>query len=171
MTEPVFQYRIPTTADAPPAIVDRQRMFSSLTPEQMAERIGIYCEEASHEGQPWLIGSMALSPEVKAQTGRDYWTVIPKFIIGTGQQLSAPGVQAQTMIGDRRIPTDDDGLPILAGEDYSQARTRYRMGCARCGRTLTTRQETLQKVAVRLQADGLREVTLSFLAAAVHRLA
>ena len=158
-------------AEAPAVLVERQRSFSSLTPEQMAERIGVYCEESSHDGEPWLIGSLALSPEMKAQTGRDYWTVIPKFTVGTGRQLTVAGVQAQTMIGDRRIPTDDDGLPILAGEDYSQARTRYRMGCARCGRTLTTRQETLQGVAPKFREAGLREVSLSVLAAAIRRLA
>lgn len=171
MTEAMFRYRIPTMAEAPAVLVERQRSFSSLTPEQMAERIGIYCEEASHEGDPWLIGSLAVAPEVWAQTGRDYWTVIPKFIIGTGLQLAVPGVQAQTMIGDRRIPTDDDGLPILAGLDYSQARTRYRMECARCGLTVTTRQETLQGVAPKFREAGLREVSLSVLAAAIRRLA
>ena len=171
MTESVFQYRIPTMAEVPASIMERQRAFSSLTPEQMAERIGIYCEESSHDGEPWLIGSLALSPEMKAQTGRDYWTVIPKFTVGTGRQLTVAGVQAQTMIGDRRMPTDDDGLPILAGEDYSRARTRYRMECARCGLTVTARHETLQKVAARLQTAGLREATLGVLAAAIRRLA
>ncbi|EZP37913.1 hypothetical protein BW36_01387 [Micrococcus luteus] len=171
MADPAYPYRFPTLSDAPRRLVDAQRTFFSLAPEDMAERIGVYCEESSHAGDPWPIGSLALSPEVRERTGRDWWTLLATFAVGTGQRLDIAGNQAQLLVGDRRVPTDDWGNPDLTHGSYADSRSRYRMECGRCGLALTARQETLQRVAEKIHAAGLREVTLGVLAASVHRVA
>lgn len=187
MTEAPYPYRFPTLADAPSRLVDVQRSFTHLEPAELAGVIGVYCEEPSHEGDPWPIGMLDRSHEVRRQMGRDYWGARGTYPVGTGHLLRVAGVQEQLVDGRRRLETDDDGLPVRVRVDdsrtdeygaplaelvdVSRARTRYRLQCARCGLAVTVRQETLQRVAEQLHAAGVRDVTLSLLSKAVQRLA
>lgn len=168
MSERKWNYLFGTASEAPPEV---RWSTSGVDVDQLRFFIGIYCGQESHIREPWLIGSFCVSREVLEERGEIWWGLRKDFPTGDGSLLRVGGQQSQLIAGSERVPTDNDGLPILSTEAHRQGRGRERLQCRRCGLTVTLRSETVQKIAARLFQAGMREVTLSQLQEGAARLA
>lgn len=153
-----------------------------------APRVGVYCP---HDPDPWLLGSLAHDAGLSERSGTPYWSWDLDYLTGDGYLIrlgrQAHGPTDTQFIVDNK-PRDRDaekremkraietGLgtdEALARRNYAEANTRARVtmrcGAQGCGISRTFRMERLHEIASKLWSVGIREISLSSLAARVDR--
>lgn len=161
-----WAYKIPTLNDAPQGLFSWDSSKPLISEEMDMPRIGVYCEESSHEGNPWFIASFVLNWKFHEQTGEIRWTVSDKYRTGTGHLLQLANIEMQLLTGDELKPVVE-----MTDDERATARGRWAFECKTCGLRQTFRNETFQRAALALWQAGIREISLTGLQFAVKRFA
>lgn len=131
--------------------------------------LGLYCEESSHEGAPWFIGSFIPNYAFLEATGELKWTVSDKYPLGDGDVINLAGVRQQLLVDDKPMPLDRWGLPITTGRAQTEGRGRWTFECKTCERRNNYKTESFQKAVAALLQAGIREISLDGLESMVKR--
>lgn len=120
-------------------------------------KIFIYCDDPSHPNR-----RVAVINYVSIGEGR--WT--ERF---TSTAVQGNGGTGVTLVNDARIPRGaliNDPEGVFRGKDV---RSRYQPECRKCRRPVTAREENLFAVLNAFAAAGVRDFSLSVLAASLQR--
>lgn len=159
-----WAYKIPTLNDAPKRLFDWD---SSIRSDGSADlRLGVYCEEPSHDGKPWFIASFAPSYQYLEASGELVWALSADYPTGSGHVLRLAHAQHQLLVDDQPMPVDSRGIPTTSERAHESSRSRWALGCKECGLKYAYKSETLQPVIAALLRAGWREISLSGLESA-----
>ena len=101
----------------------------------MPHRIEIYCDDSSHEDRRWFVNAFAAPG----------FTAPYKWRVGAARPHAFKGIR----IAEQRLP----------------GRTRYKLPCDLCGRSVVVRAERMHPVLDKLAEGGVSEISLTGLAA------
>lgn len=161
-----WTYRIPTLKDAP----ERLQGKAMYTESEEEPRLGLYCEEESHHGEPWFICSFTPNyPHLEA-TGDLSWMPSNDYRAGSGHLLRVAQVMQQLIVDDGPAPVDSNGIPMVDAAGSQRGRGRWPFECGKCGLRRTWRAESFQSAVQGLVRAGIKEITLTGLISAVDRL-
>lgn len=138
-------------------------------PADDENRLGLFCEEASHAGKPWFICSFMPNYEYLEYSGKLQWTVSNMYPTGNGDLISLASVRQQLLVDDKPMPLDRWGLPITTGRAQTEGRGRWTFECKTCERRNNYKTESFQKAVAALLQAGIREISLDGLESMVKR--
>lgn len=143
-----WTYKIPDTQSAP----GHKGSVTSMDDVEAKLYLGLYCEEPSHEGRPWFVGSFHPSYDVYRLTGKISWTFSADYPTGEGCLIRLTSKVPQMHM------------------DESGQRGRWAFECQECGYRVVYKSETFQTAAGALSVAGFREISLTGLNSAISRL-
>ena len=169
MTDGAWEYKFHRASDLPERLT-RLGLTVDEHPEGAPLMIGVYCEEGSHEGDPWLVGAFDLALAGLAAIPEARWNFLPRYPLGGNASVRLENAIDQNVFGSRQLPHERDAL--FNDPDFlrEEVRLRFVLKCGLCGMSVILRRETLVQVGALLENAGLREVSLRLLAGAVQRL-
>lgn len=155
-----WTFRLPTRSDVPRNLVRNMRVVYSAADIQDLATVSVFCEEESHEGDPWLLGTFAPSEELLDQ-GRLHWYLHPDYPTGDGHMIRVNDTELRvSLVANSVVDT-----AILRGaakvEALDNLRTRYSLACELCGLKRTAKSSTVQGTVTRLHVVRMREVSLA----------
>ncbi|WP_146956137.1 hypothetical protein [Glutamicibacter soli] len=159
-------YKIPRLMDAPEALRGKSRYSEDM----QLPRIGLYCEDESHAGAPWLICSFVPNYAHLEQSGDKRWTVSDKYRTGTGDLLHLSYVQQQLISDDLEPAPQDANGRLFTGEKWQQGYGRWNLGCKSCGNSLTMKSDSFQSALFALFSAGVMEISIDGLRSMNDRL-
>lgn len=160
-----WAYKIPTLKDAPAGLIDKA-LYSEAAD---APRIGLYCEESSHEGKPWFICSFIPNYAYVEAGGEFRWTPSNNYRTGTGDLLRIAYVNQQLLSDDNELAPVDAAGNTFTGGKWQQGRGRWNFECKACSNKVTLRSESFQTAVSALATAGIVEVSLDGLRMMVSR--
>ncbi|WP_354145975.1 hypothetical protein [Arthrobacter sp. 754] len=159
-----WTYKIPTLDEAPKRLFDWDSPIRTDGSPEL--RLGVFCEESSHEGEPWFIASFVPNYPWMESTGELVWAVSPDYPTGSGHALRVAGAHQQLLVEDKPVSVDGAGIPITNHSAHQASRSRWPLECKACGLRYTYKSESLQPVIAVLLRAGWREISLSGLESA-----
>lgn len=163
-----WAYKIPTLNEAPKNLLVGSRAL--YTEDMDRPRLGLFCEEPSHEGQPWFICSFIPNYAYLEASGELVWTTSNNYRTGSGDLLRVAYLVQQLISEDNKLaPYNANGIPIV-GEKWNTGRGRWDFECKSCGNKATLRTESFQKAVPALLKAGIMEISLTGLRSMISRV-
>lgn len=160
-------YKIQTLKDAPKELFDLDAYGSRIRSEELdILRLGIFCEESSHQNDPWFIASFVPNYRATEQSDHVVWTVSNDYKTGTGHLIRLAYVEQQLLAGDTPKHTSE-----MTADELATARSRWTFECKKCGLRQSFRNETFQAAVTAIMQAGIREISITGLQFAVKRFA
>jgi hypothetical protein len=163
-----YPYRIKSVSELPQRIGESRAVYA-LDPD--IPRISIYCEQASHKGNPWFVASFTRTDTANGPN----WAESAHYPTGDGYCFAIRSTTHQMVGTERAIdPRDLDPMDPSYWDAMAEAtrkqygpdfRVRYPLECPLCDLRHVARSDSMQKPLEKLFAGGLLEVTLSSVAA------
>ena len=169
MTE--WPFRIATRSDVPRKLVENMRVQYTSVDIQNLATVSIFCEEESHSGDPWLIGTFSPLEEMLGK-GRLYWAFRSDYPTGDGYMIPVgEGESKVSLLHERVVDWESLSLPERTHLMYDEPepRARYKLACGLCSLAATRKEHGLNEAITQLYSEGFREVPLSFLIGAMKR--
>lgn len=160
-----WTYKLATRLDIPERV--KGPVYGG--PKEDDLRLGLYCEESSHDGEPWFICSFAPNYAHLEATGELQWTVWDRYPTGNGDLVKLASINQQLLVDDKPVPTDRWGTPKTEGRALTEGRGRWTFECHACGRRNTYKTESFQKAVASLLQVGIKEISLAGLESMVKR--
>lgn len=149
-----WTYKIPDLHAAPKALFEfgGKGSLTAMSEEEANLCIGLYCEESSHAGRPWFIGSFHPSYEFYRMHGEVRWIFSAHYPTGDGCLLRLTAKVSQMHL------------------DESGQKGRWAFECGACGLRSVFKAETFQTAAAALCRGGFREISMAGLDSTIKRL-
>ncbi len=158
-----WTYKIPDLHAAPKALFEfgGKGSLTSLSENEAKFCVGIYCEESSHEGEPWFLGCLRPDWDGYQRTEELNWTLRNSYPTGDGHLIQLRTADKFQLVTSKGVAPD-----IYA----PGAHIRYPLECGQCGFAVRYKLETYQHAALILTAAGFREVSIKGLKTTVDEL-
>jgi hypothetical protein len=164
-----WRFRFPTKSHIPRDLAKKMKRSYSAIDVQSIASVSVYCEEESHAGDPWLIGSFVPNEDLLAQ-GRLHWAFHPDYPTGDGHMVRVGSGDMKVSLVDSRVIDWASLTPAEKTDISPDLRGRYRPRCEHCGLARSAREESMNSAITGLYAAGIREVKLSVLILALELL-